>query len=173
MHGSIQRQTAAKDGRGGGQGRQIISRESEGRFSDPKAKIYAESAGIAFQLTNILRDLGEDAARGRIYLPAEDLQRFGHTEAQLSQGERNETFQALMRFEAKRARDYYEAAAPLAALLRPGGRAVFQVMLRTYRSLLEVIEARNFDVFSSRARVSKWRKIGFVLQALPVRWGWA
>ena len=141
-------------------------------FSDPKAMIYAESAGIAFQLTNILRDLGEDAARGRIYLPAEDLQRFGYSEVQLSQRERNESFLALMRFEADRVRSHYEAAAPLSGLLKPAGRAVFQVMLQTYRGLLEVIEERKFDVFSGRARVSKWRKLRFVLQALPGRWGW-
>ena len=141
-------------------------------FSDVKAKAYAESAGIALQLTNILRDLKEDAARGRIYLPGEDLDRFGYAEAQLQRGERNDCFRALMRFEVERARGYYRAARPLSALLPPAGRAVFQVMTRTYAGLLDRIERRDYDVFSSRVSLSTWRKLGLALQALPVRWGW-
>ena len=142
-------------------------------FTDERAKEYAEAAGIAFQLTNILRDLGEDAARGRVYLPAEDLRRFGYREEQLRRGERGDPFRELMRFEVGRARGYYDAAAPLAGLLRPAGRAVFQVMLGTYRGLLEVIERRDYDVFSDRVRLSRWRKLWLAARALPVRWGWA
>jgi phytoene synthase len=141
-------------------------------FTHEKALEYAESAGIAFQLTNILRDLGEDAARGRVYLPQEDLQRFSYPWEQLRSGERNGQFRALMRFEVGRARAYYEAAEPLGALLRPAGRAVFQVMARTYRGLLEAIEQRDYDVFSGRVSLSRWRHLGLVLQAMPVRWGW-
>jgi phytoene synthase len=140
-------------------------------FDGEKAKEYAEAAGIAFQLTNILRDLGEDAARGRVYLPAEDLERFGYRAEQLGRGERTEAFRALMAFEAERARGYYDAARPLAGLLPPPGRAVFQVMSRTYRGLLDAIVRRDFDVFSGRVRVSTWRKLWFVAEALPVRWG--
>jgi 15-cis-phytoene synthase len=141
-------------------------------FADERALKHAESAGIAFQLTNILRDLGEDAGRGRIYLPTEDLARFGYTPEQLSRGERGEAFRALMGFEVARARSYYEASRPLAGLLQPPGRAVFQVMTRTYRGLLEAIERRDYDVFSRRVRLSKWHKLMLALQALPVRWGW-
>ena len=141
-------------------------------FADERAKAYAEAAGIAFQLTNILRDLGEDADRGRVYLPGEDLERFGYTEAALDRHERDERFRALMHFEVERARSYYDQARALSGSLRPAGRAVFQVMARTYRGLLDVIERRNYDVFSSRVRLSSWRKLGFALQALPVRWGW-
>jgi phytoene synthase len=141
-------------------------------FQGDRAKEYAEAAGIAFQLTNILRDLGEDAARGRVYLPAEDLERFGYRPEQLARGERTEAFRALMRFEADRARGYYEASRPLAGLLPPPGRAVFQVMSRTYRGLLGAIVRRDFDVFSRRVRVAGWRKLWFVTQALPVCWGW-
>jgi phytoene synthase len=137
-----------------------------------EAKGYAESAGIAFQLTNILRDLGEDAARGRVYLPAEDLERFGYTAEQLRRGERDGQFRELMRFEASRAREYYDAAAPLVPLLPPPGRAVFLVMLRTYRGLLDEIARRDYDVFSRRARVGRGYKLWQVLRALPVRWGW-
>jgi phytoene synthase len=142
-------------------------------FTDERATKYAEAAGIAFQLTNILRDLGEDAARGRVYLPAEDLRRFGYSAEALRRGERGEAFRALMRFEAERARDYYEAAGPLAGLLPPPGRAVFLVMTRTYRALLEAIVRSDYDVFRRRVRVSGWRKLWLAAQALPVRWGWA
>jgi len=140
-------------------------------FERPEAKAHAEAAGIAFQLTNILRDLAEDAGRGRVYLPREDLQRFGYTEERLCRGERDECFRRLMRFEVERARSYYEAARPLTGLLRPAGRAVFLVMARTYRGLLEAIEKRDYDVFSGRVRLSRWHKIWLALRALPVRWG--
>src|SRR5262249_51431274 len=127
-------------------------------FEGDEAKAPAEAAGIAFQLTNILRDLAEDAARGRVYLPREDLERFGYAEEQLRRGERDERFRRLMRFQVERARSYYEAARPLAGLLRPAGRAVFLVMACTYRGLLEAIERRDYDVFSGRVRLSRWHK---------------
>jgi phytoene synthase len=141
-------------------------------FRSEKAKGYAENAGIAFQLTNILRDLGEDAGRGRVYLPAEDLRRFGYDSERLRRGERDESFRELMRFEVGRARGFYEAAWPLVPLLEPAGRAVFLVMARTYRGLLDLIERRDFDVFSDRVRLSRWRKLLLAAGALPVRWGW-
>jgi phytoene synthase len=140
-------------------------------YSDEQAKTHAESAGIAFQLTNILRDLGEDAARRRIYLPAEDLERFGYRPEQLLHGERNAAFRELMGFELARARRYYDAALPLVQLLQPDARAVFLVMLRTYRSLLDVIESRDYDVFGERIRVAGWWKLAILLRAVPVRWG--
>lgn len=140
-------------------------------FDDPSAMAYAEAAGIAFQLTNILRDLAEDAARGRVYLPREDLERFGYTEEQLRCGQRDEAFRRLMAFEVGRAKSYYEAARPLVPLLKPAGRAVFLVMARTYRGLLGAIEQRDYDVFSTRVRLGRWHKLWLALQALPVRWG--
>ncbi len=140
-------------------------------FKDSSATTYAEHAGIALQLTNILRDLKEDAARGRVYLPQEDLHRFGYDEERLNRGVQDASFHALMRFEVERARGYYVAAQPLSELLHPPGRAIFQVMTRTYAGLLDAIEHRHYDVFSSRVSLSRWRKVGFALQALPVRWG--
>jgi phytoene synthase len=142
-------------------------------FSREDAKKYAEKVGIAFQLTNILRDLSEDAARGRVYLPQEDLERFGYTPEALRRGDRDDRFRALMRFEVDRARAYYEEGWPLARLLPPAGRAVFLVMGRTYLGLLNAIQRRNYDVFSSRVRLSPWHKAGLVIRALPVRLGWA
>jgi phytoene synthase len=142
-------------------------------FEDERAKEYAEAAGIAFQLTNILRDLAEDAARGRIYLPREDLRRFGYGEGQLRRGERDAAFRDLMRFEVGRAREYYEKSKPLIGMLRPAGRAVFLVLSRTYRGLLQAIERRDYDVFSGRVRLSMCHKAWLAVRALPVRWGWA
>jgi phytoene synthase len=142
-------------------------------FTDQRAETYAESAGIAFQLTNILRDLREDAQRGRVYLPQEDLRTFGYSLEQLTCGERDDRFRNLMRFQVERARNFYDNARPLSALLPPAGRAVFQVMFRTYRGLLDAIQQRDYDVFSSRVTLSAWRKLGLVMQALPTRLGWA
>ena len=141
-------------------------------FEDPKAIDYAESAGIALQLTNILRDLGEDAGRGRIYLPKEELKRFNYGPAQLHAGVRNEDFRRLMDFQVSRARHYYAGARPLSGLLSPAGRAVFQVMAGTYEGLLNAIEKSDYDVFSKRIGLSRWRKLGLVMQAMPARLGW-
>ena len=142
-------------------------------FTDERAKACAEHAGVAFQLTNILRDLGEDAKRGRVYLPVEDLKRFGYDASDLLAGRRDERFRSLMAFQVQRARSYYEAAWPIVSFLPSAGRAVFLTMARTYRALLDAIERRDFDVFSSRIRVSPLRKAFLAVRALPVRWGWA
>jgi phytoene synthase len=141
-------------------------------FRGEQARVHAEQAGIALQLTNILRDLPEDLARGRVYLPVEDLERFGCDPLRLRRGPDDCAFRELMRFEIERARGYYDAAGGLKPLLSPAGRAVFQVMLRTYRGLLDEIERRGYDVFRGRVRLSRWRKLSLVLQALPVRCGW-
>jgi phytoene synthase len=77
-----------------------------------------------------------------------------------------------MKFQVERARSYYEAAWPLAALLPPPGRAVFFMLARTYRALLDTIERHDYDVFSKRVKVSPWRKLLLALRALPVRWSW-
>jgi len=141
-------------------------------FHSDQAKVHAEDAGIAFQLTNILRDLKEDADRGRVYLPSEDLVRFAYPREQLFAGARNDAFRAMMAFQVERARGYYQTAWPLTDLLDPPGRAVFLVMARTYRALLGAIERRDYDVFSSRVRLSKWEKALLAFSALPVRLGW-
>ncbi|MGF1579416.1 MAG: presqualene diphosphate synthase HpnD [Gemmataceae bacterium] len=140
-------------------------------FENARAKEYAEKAGLAFQLTNILRDLGEDARLGRVYLPEEELQRFGCSADSLARGQRDENYRQLMQFQVSRARKFYEESWPLLPLLAPAGRAVFLVMARTYRAILERIEKRNYDVFAERVALTKWEKIGYALRALPVRWG--
>jgi phytoene synthase len=132
----------------------------------------AEAAGIAFQLTNILRDLGEDAAQGRAYLPVDEWQRFGCPPSEWTGPHRPTTFHKFMQFQADRAHDYYRRAEPLGRMLTRDGRAIFQVMSGTYRSLLREIERREFDVFTRRVRVSRWRKGLVFLSAWPVKWGW-
>lgn len=140
-------------------------------YRGESAPVAAEAAGIALQLTNILRDLSEDAARGRIYLPLEELQRFGYSPEELQAAVYNASFRELMRYQVCRAVDFYTQAAPLLDCLPPPGRAVFLVMVRTYRALLDEIVRRQYDIFRDRVRVPGWRKTWFVLSALPVRCG--
>ena len=122
------------------------------------AREYAVSLGVALQLTNILRDVGSDAARGRIYLPQADLERFGLGEDELRAGLVSPPVRALMAFECERARHYYAEAV---ARLPPAERRALvaaEIMRRIYRDLLRQIEEAGYDVFSSRIRVSRPRQ---------------
>jgi len=135
-------------------------------FDSPDALPLAEKCGVAFQLTNILRDIGEDAERDRIYLPREDLRRFGVTEDDLRRSNRSEGFVRLMQFEAQRARSYYNESHPLLGLIHPGSRRSLWALITIYSSLLGRIEQRNYDVFSSRVRLSHIEKSWIVVRAL-------
>ncbi|HEX7377696.1 MAG TPA: phytoene/squalene synthase family protein [Pirellulales bacterium] len=128
-------------------------------FRDERAFTPAIQCGIAMQLTNILRDLQEDAACGRVYLPREDLERFGYTAHDLRGGIVDERFRDLMRFEVSRAEELYLAAAELADWLSPDGRAVFGAMTGIYRGLLDEIKRADGDVFGRRIRLTTWRKL--------------
>jgi phytoene synthase len=139
-------------------------------FRHRAALAHAEAAGIALQLTNILRDLQEDWSRGRVYIPQEDIARFRAEPP--TWPERGESYRAMMQFQVQRARTYYQAAAGLSPWLDPPGRAIFRVILDTYRDLLELIASRDYDVFSQRIRLPGRRKAWLVLRALPVRLGW-
>jgi phytoene synthase len=139
---------------------------------DAAASTPAEHAGVALQLTNIFRDLGEDRARGRVYIPTEDLERFGCSPEQLGRVA-EPAFRNLMAFEVQRAREYYGSSEPLADFLPPPGRAVFRVVHATYRGILDEIERRGYDVLSSRVGISQWAKMRLVLKSLPTRWGLA
>ncbi|MGA2118492.1 MAG: phytoene/squalene synthase family protein [Bryobacteraceae bacterium] len=134
-------------------------------FDTPRALPLAEKCGVAFQLTNILRDIREDAERGRIYLPAEDLRQFGVSERDLREGHRSEGFLRLMRFEADRARAYYDEAAPLLDLIHPRSRPSLWALIAIYSGLLERIRRGNFDVFSHRVRLTALEKSWIVLRA--------
>ncbi len=128
-------------------------------YTRPETRTYAERLGTAFQLTNILRDLGRDGSAGRIYLPAEDLARFRYPEADLLAQRRTPAFDALMRFETARAHSYYRAAAEI---LPPEDRSRMlpaEIMRAIYFRLLRQIEARSYDVFSRRIRLSALRRL--------------
>jgi len=135
-------------------------------FDTRSALPLAEKCGVAFQLTNILRDVREDAGRGRIYLPAEDLRRFGVTAAELRAGHPGDAFLRLMRFEAERARAYYNESRPLLDLIHPRSRPSLWALIAIYSRLLERIEESNFDVFARRVRLPLWEKVWIVMRAL-------
>jgi squalene synthase HpnC/squalene synthase HpnD len=133
-------------------------------FSDPKAPDLAERLGLAFQLTNIIRDVGSDYAMGRIYLPQEDLDRFGIHADEL-RGPVTPKLQALLAFEAERAWQMYQEGAPLVGRVNADSRATLWALVRTYSSLLARIEEREFDVFSGRISLSSAEKIQYLLTA--------
>jgi 15-cis-phytoene synthase len=134
-------------------------------YSNSATRVYAEKLGLAFQLTNIIRDVREDAERGRIYLPLEDLRRFGVTEAELLEGAYSDRFRTLMAFEALRARDFYrEAAEALPPEDRPSMLSA-EAMRLIYSALLEQIVRSEYRVFDRRHRLSTPRKLYLVGRA--------
>ncbi|PJF46759.1 MAG: phytoene/squalene synthase family protein [Chloroflexi bacterium] len=124
-----------------------------------RSRQSAIDLGIALQLTNILRDVGEDLARGRIYLPQEDLRRFDYTEADLHHGVIDDRFRALMRFEIQRAHDYYARSIPSISALKSDGRVAVAAAAMLYRGILDKIIANDFDVFNKRAHLTFWEKL--------------
>jgi phytoene synthase len=126
----------------------------------------AIALGVANQLTNILRDVGEDAQRGRIYLPLEDLARFNYTEEDLFKGVVDDRWRELMRFEIQRARKFFVQAESGIRSLSPDSRWPVWAALMLYQGILDVIEQNDYDVFNRRAFVPKPKK----LVSLPVAW---
>ena len=129
-------------------------------------KEEAIALGIANQLTNILRDVGEDAQRGRIYLPLEDLDRFNYTETDLLKGVIDDRWRELMRFEIQRARQYYKEAERGIRLHSKDSRWPVWAALMLYQGILNVIEANDYDVFSQRAFVRTPKKMLYI----PLAW---
>lgn len=132
-------------------------------YSDPRAEQLAEETGIAFQLTNILRDVTEDASRARVYLPTEDMLAAHSSFDELFRAARgegqSEPVRALLRHEGERAEAYYGAADRLLPLIDADGRAALWVMVTIYRELLAKISAKNYDVFTERVSLSAGRKL--------------
>nr|WP_320056803.1 phytoene synthase [Pseudanabaena sp. PCC 7367] len=126
----------------------------------------AIALGIAMQLTNILRDIGEDAQRGRIYLPLDELAQFGYSEADLLNGVVDDRWIALMKFQIDRAREFYKKAEAGISFLCHDARWPVWASLILYRNILDVIERNNYQVFNERAFVSKPRKL------LTLPWAW-
>jgi 15-cis-phytoene synthase len=141
-------------------------------YSDVRAREYAVNLGVALQLTNIMRDVQPDALAGRVYLPQDDLDRFGVAAGDLAAGRYTPDFLRLMQHQAARARDYYERA--WTALPRSDEHRLFaaEIMGRTYFALLETIERRRFQVFGGRVSVPTPRKLGIALRCwVQSRWG--
>jgi phytoene synthase len=134
-------------------------------YRDP-ALPHAVDLGIAMQLTNILRDVGEDLDRGRIYLPEEDLERFGYAESNLHARVTNQAFRELMEFEARRARAYYRSAEPGIELLSRQGRFAVRIAADVYKGILTRIERSDYDVFRTRAVVPARQKYWLTAKAL-------
>jgi 15-cis-phytoene synthase len=135
-------------------------------FRDSRAKECAEACGIAFQLTNILRDIKEDLQRQRIYLPLEDLHRFSYTQEDLRREVQDERFRALMVFEAERAQDYYDRAHPLVGMLERDSRSAFWAMFESYRSILRNIARHDYNVLRQRIGLNSRDKLRIVVEAL-------
>ena len=129
---------------------------------------YAIDLGIAMQLTNILRDIGEDLDRGRIYLPSDEMNRFGYADNDLRGRIRNEAFRGLMRFQVERARDFYTAADPGIPLLSANGRFAVRVASDVYRGILKQIERSDFNVFDRRAYVPAAQKYWIMARSMAI-----
>jgi phytoene synthase len=138
-------------------------------FTSSDALLLAEKCGIAFQLTNILRDVREDAALGRVYLPTEDLARFGVSVDDLKNARRTEQFGRLMEFETGRARRYYSESAPLLDLIEPESRPSLWALIAIYSRLLDHLTASHYDVLIRRISLSSLEKTWIVLRA-ALRW---
>jgi len=143
-------------------------------YQDGKAEFLAEDCGLAFQLTNIIRDIKEDASMGRIYIPAEDLVRSNLTAANFSSSVLQNPAQVqqlrpALEYEAERARKYYESAKWLMELIDEDSRAALWVLVEIYSRLLQKITDRNYDVLTERVRLTLWEKLkvlsrGFLLR---------
>ncbi len=133
-------------------------------YSDRQALQHAIELGIAMQLTNILRDIGEDVDRGRIYLPLEDLRKFGYTEKEFMEKQINRNFRELIKFQIDRARSYYRSSEKGIPMLERKSRFAVGISSVNYSNILNTIEKNGYDVFSRRA----YRSLGQKLRTIPI-----
>jgi len=134
-----------------------------------RAEAMGEACGIALQLTNIVRDVGEDARNGRVYLPQDDLTRFGVEVEDLLASTPSKAARELFKFQVDRAYRYYEKASPLNGLVAPVGRPVLGAITGVYRGLLDEIVKRDYNVLTSRVSLPAWKKAIIAVSALPSR----
>ncbi len=135
-------------------------------FKSNQALPYAIKLGVALQLTNILRDVGEDFRNGRIYLPKDELKIFGINEKQLARGEINDAWRNFMRYQIARARALYAEAEKGLPYLERDGQLAVGASANFYQGILEAIESNDYDVFSKRASLTTWGK----LRRIPALW---
>ena len=138
-------------------------------YRDPRAEKLAEETGVAFQLTNIIRDVKEDSQLGRVYLPSEDLHRFGVEGSALTNGNAAKSLRPVLEFEAQRAREYYRSADELLPLIDDDSQPALWTLVEIYRRLLERIAARNYDVFTERVRLGTVEKVGLLAKGFVRR----
>jgi 15-cis-phytoene synthase len=131
-------------------------------YRDPQAELLAERVGLAFQLTNIIRDLKEDALMDRVYLPEEDFARFGISPYELLSAHDASRFGGLLAIEAERAREYYRAADELIPLVDEDSQPALWVLTTIYRRLLEKIVHRGYDVFHGKVSLPTREKLGIL-----------
>ena len=136
-------------------------------FESNEAIPYAIKLGVALQMTNILRDVGEDYRNGRVYLPRDEMDAFGISEGTLSSGVVTDKWREFMRFQIARTRDLYAQAWPGIGMLERDGRLAIAAAGSLYRGILDEIERSDYDVFLHRASVSTWSKIQRVIALLP------
>ena len=128
-------------------------------YDDPVASEYAVDFGIAMQLTNVMRDVKEDADRDRIYLPLDDINQFGYSVQDLMNGRTNDNFRSMMDFQAARARRYFDSSARLFPLLSRESRACAAVLHQLYSRILDRMESSGYDVFERRIGLSAGEKL--------------
>lgn len=133
-------------------------------YRDPAAESLAEKCGLAFQLTNILRDVKEDANMGRIYLPQEDFARFHLSPSELLSQPDVARFRPLLAFEADRAREFYTSGVDLIPYVAEDSQPALWVLVTIYRRLLEEIAEKQYDVFSGKVSLSTWEKLRVLAQ---------
>jgi phytoene synthase len=137
------------------------------------AREPARQLGLAFQLTNFIRDVAEDLERGRVYLPQRDLDAFGVTRADLERalasGSSIPTIKSLVRYFVSRAKAHYSLAEPGIAMLAPGSQGCIRAAYRLYGMILDEVEAQDFDVFAGRATVPGWRRLAVALSCILAR----
>jgi phytoene synthase len=143
-------------------------------YEDRKAEFLAEDCGLAFQLTNIIRDIKEDSGMGRIYLPREDMDRFSLSEehflpARLADPAQAQALRPALEYEADRARKYYESAKWLMELIDEDSRAALWVLVEIYSRLLQKITDRNYDVLTERVSLTFWEKLKVVFRGFLLR----
>jgi phytoene synthase len=136
------------------------------RSGGGRAERLAESCGIALQLTNILRDVREDALNGRVYIPSDELQQFQVSPEELRGPHLNDRLRRLLEFQAQRAKRFYAEARPLIELVEPVGRPVLRCIVGIYRALLDEIIQRDYDVLASRVRLTGLRKTAIAVRSL-------
>ncbi len=128
-------------------------------YRDPAAERLAENCGLAFQLTNIIRDVKEDAALGRVYFPEEDLVNFGMAPQDFLAAPDLARFRPLLTLQADRAREFYASGDELIAYVSEDSQPALWVLVNIYRNLLDKIAARQYDVFTEKVRLSTWEKL--------------